>query len=262
MMDTLINTKTNNVISSNDIVSSSGSGIVVSNKNCWKYIPTSDIKTETTHDDKKYYKYEEPIEIKQSTKVQDYHTKNNKIISAYVEKASCRFGFKNLKFGIQNINKSCYLVSNYIDLKSYSYITIASTMNNMKDWISEFYIIDGIKEVPIVNIENSNKAIKEKLFYMLPTLFSVDRYSIEPVLYQNNKKIDKNYLELSSSDFNNNEYVLEYLPAGDNVKYVPDNKQVKIKVVLRYIGNDEPKITNDSYCSVILNKHGGAAEWN
>lgn len=261
-MDTLINTKTNNTISSDDIYSSSNNGIVITNKNCWKYIPASEIKTQTNYDDKVYYKYEDPVDINITTKVQDYHTKENPITSYYVEKASCKFGFTGLEIGTQNINKSCSVISNYINLKSYSYITISSTINNLEDWITEFYILDGVNEVPVLNIEKNNVAIKEKLFYMLPTLFSIDNTLNESVLYQDGKIISKNYLDLSHEDFINHEYILEYFPIGENIKYIPENQQIRIKMILRYIGQNEPKISNNSYCSVVINKHGGKAEWN
>ena len=167
------------------------------------------------------------------------------------------FGFKNLKFANVKYDYAAGVISDYIDLGQYNYITISDSNELSLDYSIEYSILDGSLEIPILP-EDQTKTF-EKLFYNIdPRFVLIDT----PILYQYDKnsktltKIERNYTELSFDDFSNYDYYIEYIPGGETHKYIPENNNIRIKIIYRNLTDNNLYIS-----SVVLKKYGGGPDW-
>jgi hypothetical protein len=165
-------------------------------------------------------------------------------------------------FGIDNINpkyilndKTCGFISKNIKIDSCSYIKL-SVISNQDISNIEFYIIDGIKEYPILPIETER--VKEKLFYNLDTRFTIDKTK-EIIIYKNNEATSLSLDDINSLDFNSNVYTIEYTPAIQHQIYNPTQDNIKLKLIQRiYNDNDIPA----NIIAMTILKYGGSKIWN
>ena len=265
-MAVLIDNKNNSVIDSERIVKESNKGVVYTDKKSWHYVPKDNISEQNEYKDGYYYNKENNIELEKAAKTSSFLTDENPIQDNYIEKAQYIFGLNNLKFSQVKYNEVCGIESNYIYLGNYNYITLSVKIKHLYDTKSnysvEYSIIDGNIEQPIIP-EEDNRTF-EKLFYNMNTRFVVDQTTDTPVLYKYdiyNKELtiieNKSYTELTAEDFNSNDYYLDYKPAGDAHKYIPENNNIKIKAIFRNL--DE--LGYSTIESLTINKYGGAVEW-
>lgn len=255
----LTDSKLSQTINNDNIVKRSDKGLVISNKNCWKFIPKENLQTTDTYEDGYYYTAEDTAKLKKSVKTEPFIVNQNKIENSYVEKMYYYFGLKNLKLSTIQKNKTAGFVSKYIALTNFSYITISVNATSGSNAGIEYYIIDGIDEIPLLP-ENESRVVMEKLFYNIPTRFTVNNKNEEPVLYEDGKLSDKIYSELTSDDYENHEYALTYKPGEEYNKYTPQNDQIKVKIIFR--GYDMENYESIVINSIVINKYGGSVEWN
>lgn len=140
-------------------------------------------------------------------------------------------------------------------MSSCSYIKL-SVISNQDISNIEFYIIDGIKEYPILPIETER--VKEKLFYNLDTRFTIDKTK-EIIIYKNNEATSLSLDDINSLDFNSNVYTIEYTPAIQHQIYNPTQDNIKVKLIQRiYNDNDIPA----NIIAMTILKYGGSKIWN
>lgn len=158
---------------------------------------------------------------------------NNVIIQSNVYKDTSAFVSKDIKIS---------MVYN-ISLKADYYEGEAGSI--------EFYIIDGIKEVPIRPI-NNNSIQNEKCFYGLLPRFNSDKY----IFYENFKR-NENIVSINDIDFSSgNIFTVNYTPSDDSdMFYMPSNSSIKIKAILRSYNSTSVPPYIKSLC-IIENKNG------
>lgn len=253
----LINNNDNSTIDNNRIVSNTDKGIVTSNKKCWYFVPKDKITEETEYDNGYYYTYDTVSTRKKSVLSSSYYTDTNPVETSYTEKARYYFGLKDIKlFNSSKVNNSG-IISGYIALSNLSYITVNSVENGGENYSTEYYILDGLTEVSVLP-ENQELAVKERLFYNTSLRFPVDS-TVATTLYEDGVEISKNYLELTYDDYENHIYALTYKPGGNPYRYIPENINIRIKIIIRCY-NDESISPNIS--GIVINKYGGKVEWN
>lgn len=253
----LINNNDNSTIDNNRIVSNTDKGIVTSNKKCWYFVPKDKITEETEYDNGYYYTYDTVSTRKKSVLSSSYYTDTNPVETSYTEKARYYFGLKDIKlFNSSKVNNSG-IISGYIALSNLSYITVNSVESGGENYSTEYYILDGLTEVSILP-ENQELVVKERLFYNTSLRFPVDS-TVATTLYEDGVEISKNYLELTYDDYENHIYALTYKPGGDPYRYIPENTNIRVKIIIRCY-NDESISPNIS--GIVINKYGGKVEWN
>ena len=252
METTYINKKTKGIIDPSSIIHDDDEKIIVTNTNCWQLIPKSSIETQKIFSE--YYP-EEPVpqiaERASASLVED--TKSN----TYTHKAVYEFGFKDFAVYTRYPNESSGIISMPISVENTDHISIAAKINNGEHGSIEFWIIDGVSEVPILP-EGTKNIYKEKLFYDLETQFPIDYVQgITPIIYEDNIAIGKEYSLLTAEDFSNHSYYMTYTAAGSPDLYVPTGKEIRLKIIIRQY--DEVPVGIDH---VILYRHGGSKVWN
>ena len=253
----LINNKTNSIIDAEKIFNKNENGIIVSNNNCLKGVPAENIKIQNEYEDNYYYSRENVPEQEFRVKTQPFYDTENEIKDGYVEKAHYRFGIKNIDFCNKTFYKNCAIISEYINVSNVDYITISSKEEAGFNSSVEYYIIDGTSEVPVLP-EGIETVKNEKLFYGESTRFIVNNTQYNTELYEDDILSNKSYVDLTSNDFEQHEYTLSYIPGSDTHKYIPNNNNIKIKMIIRNYGtNFSPVVVS----GVTVNKYGGSPEW-
>lgn len=256
-MAKLINNSTNKEIAESSVFSVDEKGITTVNNDCWKRVLNKDLRTEPEYEDGYYFDKELVPQYEKSVVTPEFNEKINDIKTAFTERAKYFFGLKGLSFSKVTYEKASAVMSKEIDVASASYVTLSVAAEPGIGSYAEFYIVDGIKEIPI--LETAEKSVvKEKLFYDVNTRFNIDP-SYPVALYEDGELIDRSYLDLSYADFENHEYALSYTAVGDCYKYTPENKKVRVKTIIRCAGEDFKPLKLQS---VILNKYGSPLQWN
>lgn len=137
-------------------------------------------------------------------------------------------------------------------LKDNEYITIEADYVCEKGSV-EFSIIDGTTEIPIIP-ESQNTVLYEKIFYKIPTRFTVgDINSIK--VYEDGVPVKTSLNEAVNST--NEKFTVSYIPkeAGSISSLLNDS--IKVKAVIRsYDDNYIPYIK-----SIKVKKYGGGGLW-
>ncbi len=250
-----INNNTNSIISDSSIVTSDEDGIIVNNSNCWQYVPSEQVRTETIYNE--FY----PEDIKPVLHVDKEKKLSDSSIdpSDYSDVLIYDIGFKNFAICTRIPEESSGIISKSFSVDNTSYITLDSEYSG--NGSVEYSILDGTNEIPILP-NGSKTVIQEKLFYNLDTdtvttRFPVDHIQgIQPVLYKDNIVVTQDYQELKSSDFDEHNYCLTYTAYGDVQQYIPTMKDIQLKVVVRQY-DTEPVFVQHT----VIHKYGGSVLW-
>lgn len=155
---------------------------------------------------------------------------------------------------VSKSNKSCF-VSKDIKiekLKNNEYIALDSSYSCENGSI-EFYLLDGTNEIPIL-AENETNVIHEKVFYKMPTRFTID--DINSIKVYKDGIPMKISLNEAMNDPEEN-YTVSYKPKDANSIERLINDKIKIKAIIRtYNENYIPFIK-----SIQIKKYGGGALW-
>lgn len=242
-----VNKNTNSVIDSNSIISYTEDDIIVNNSNCWQLIPEKNLEKKKIYTE--YYP-EESIPTKKE-RTENY--------AAYTDNLEYCIGFTDFTVCTRKPAESSGIVSKEIPVDNVSYITVSGDV--VGDGSVEYWILDGANEIPLLP-EDSNTVYKEKLFCDLntetiTTRFPIDQVQgINPVLYEDNIVLNKDYKELQPEDFNNHIYYLTYTAAGNVQQYIPYTNKVRLKIIVRQY-TTEPVFVKH----IMLHKYGGSVLW-
>lgn len=257
-MTILINKDTGKEIDSSRMFSDTNKGIVVTNANCWKYIPKEKIEARPDIKNSDYYNEEKTGELLKAARAQDLSGIGSQIKDSYTEKARYMFGVKDLTFCDRKFARTSTAISSSIDVSDASYITISAMEEPCYNSSVEYYILDGSLETPILP-EGIDYVENEKLFYNLTTRFIIDQANEEPKLYKNGSNTDDDYNTLTFEQLENDEYTISYKPGGEVHKYVPENDSIRIKLIIRnYTDIFSPAVIS----RLTINKYGGGLSWS
>lgn len=180
-------------------------------------------------------------------------------------------GFSDLQTEYRNPEKTSGQISNRIQIEKSDYVTLVSSLNEQTkdDFYSvEYTIIDNNQELPILPV-NQSQIYYEKLFYNLPTRFSIDEnYKILIHEIGDTVSLYKTYntYDEYNADKNNLNIVLKNKTKNLVISYTPrSGKRLTLKNTIIYL-----KIIKRLYVSknpiainyLILNAHGGNVKWN
>jgi hypothetical protein len=169
----------------------------------------------------------------------------------------------NYLFGLDKLdvckvlnNNNCCMISKDIyvgDMGTNDYIQF-DAQYNVNDYSSiEFYIIDGQIVAPIMST-GDKQVFNEKIFYGLPTRFSVD--TTKPIQIKKNGVLIDMDLEKAIKS-NDADYTVSYTPLNAWA-YTPVNSNIKLKVIMRLYDINE---ANPYLVSARFKKFGGDALW-
>ncbi len=151
-------------------------------------------------------------------------------------------------------NKSCFISKEIkIDmLKDNEYLALSSSYS-CEEGNVEFYIIDGTTEIPIIP-ENQKEVIHEKVFYKMPTMFTIDNI--------NSIKVYKNRIpvKISLNEAMNDpdeQYTVSYVPKDASSITTLLNDRIKVKAIIRTYNSDYIPFIN----SIQIKKYGGGTLW-
>ena len=147
----------------------------------------------------------------------------------------------------------CGFITDEINIGTCSYIELSVSRNNSFVPI-EYYIVDGINEVPILPIEETTVE-NEKLFWGQKTRFDIaDTVVIKQNGINTTMSID-DFLELDEIN-DTDSYTISYTPVSNSNIYRPVNTTIKIKLIER-CKDMIPSVIN----SITIKKHGGKQPW-
>lgn len=253
---TINNTLKNTEIDSDRIVSNNENGIVSSNKKCWFFVPASNLSETQEYENGLYYNTEDVVEVKEQSTPESFLINSNDPENNYIGKAQYKFGFKIVSKKIIETYNEGAMISKEINLGNFSYITL-EVDQECQNCSVEYYIVSGTTETSILPY-GTEEVDYEKLFYNFPTRFTINQSTKNPVLYEDNVQSERNYIDLSYDDYEKHNYFLSYIPGGDNTQIIPSSKYIKLKIIIRKYDDNAKFILN----SAIINKFGGALEWN
>lgn len=164
------------------------------------------------------------------------------------------FGLNDIEISFAKKEKvSCFVSKEFkIDkLKDNEYIALTADYSCVNGNI-EFYILDGSNEIPILP-EDENKINHEKIFFKIPTLFSVNDIN-QVQLFEDGipSKISLN----EAINSNKESFTVSYVPKdGKNIGKLT-NENIKVKAILRSYKEDIAFIKN-----IKVKKYGGGSVW-
>lgn len=257
-MTILIDKETGKEIETGRIFSDTDNGIVVTNANCWKYIPKEKIESRADIKNTDHYSKETADKLVKAPRAKEICSKDNLIIDSYTEKARYMFGVKGLSFCNRKSSKTSAAISSSIDVSDASYITISVHEEPSYNSSVEYYILDGTVETPILP-EGIEYIENEKLFYNLPTRFMIDKTDNMLTLHKNGAVTEEDYNTLTFESLESSEYTISYKPIGETHKYIPENDCIRIKVIIRnYTDIFSPAVIS----RLTINKYGGGLSWS
>ena len=96
MVTKLINKNTGQEINAESVFAETDSGVIVTNANCWKFVPNKQLDSQKELVDGEDYYAEAIPEAQSAAREQSFH--NPASDNAFTEKAIYRFGLKDLTF--------------------------------------------------------------------------------------------------------------------------------------------------------------------
>ena len=248
-----IDTLKDEYVNLESVLSSSENGIVVGN-------PVKDFYSMPTYEliSSEYLKQETEVEKDDFNNIQpeiiSHNTSGqstmhnlsiaNSIKTKQISKYRYEFGLTNVSASQNLISKVAGFISSEIDVSNCGWIELESdSVNN-----SEFYILDGKEEIPILPI-GVNYIENEKLFYGLMPRFTVKNPNNIIVKKDGEttaiNNLDDLYLFLSvnntnvevnqSSYLQEHEYTISYEPDESFRTYFPKGDKIRIKAIKRNI---------------------------
>lgn len=226
---------TGSIIAGEDIYYSDDKDIVTVNGKCWKLTPRERTSENTLYDDGRYSFREKAPALGRTPLTLPFNEGQEAEEGAYTDKARYFFGLKGLRFGNRKYAKNSGICSEPVEVDN-ELVSILADIDYGKNSSVEFYIVDGISEYPVL-AEGENRISHEKLFYGLPTRFDIDNSKAFRI-YKNGTEVDVDYRSLSFEELTDNDYTISYVPLDPDIMFLPNNKQVSVKVIIRCFGDD------------------------
>ena len=238
-MDRILDTQTNTILQSDQIIYQDTNGFVEQTDTSWRYIPISSTENKS-------------VTVPESTYQLD--TKQQEQISLQKKEYAYSL-FPQAQY--VTYDTACGIISKPILLTNYRYICMdaAVTLNDTSS--VEFSIVDGTSEFPILPLSMSTVS-KERLFRNINLRFSID--SSKPVtIYKNNEIFADSWNTFDTALLAGNDiYTISYTPLSEVYKVVPAHTTIQLKIVV-YVYTDNgipPEIKN-----IVLRTYGGVLQW-
>lgn len=150
----------------------------------------------------------------------------------------------------REMQKESGYVSDPVIVKDCSYIELSSVEvgNNPV----EYYILDGIREIPLLPVEKT-QVEHEELLYQMNTRFAVSD-SFPVTIYEDDIETNLLLSDKDSFDYAEHDYTVSYTPAAP-YQYVPQNQTIRVKIL-------QKKATLPTTIKAVsIRKHGGGVDW-
>lgn len=248
--------QTGRIIESDNIVADDDRGVIEHIDGAsFRFIPKENLNKKPIAADYGYDKEAAP-ELKEAPDVSPYNkTKLNDTPKLLGEYYDYSFGINKIELKQTVAKKVSGFISSEVKTGNVDYIEISADVSSKNSSI-EYYVIDGIKEIPILPVEDSI-IFREKLFPDLNTRF-LPNLNKNITVYKDGEISPLSFNDIKTLDFNRNEYSISYYPVKDPHRYIPENRQIKIKIIERCLKKEVPAIIN----SIVILKYGGDNIWN
>jgi hypothetical protein len=250
-------TKSGNTANNDNVISyNNDSGLLISTGEIggYKYIPASELKIDSTSTDGAYSAGKIPSLETGLTSASNFKEAESSNVTQ-VAGATYVFGIDKIKASYITPEKTSGFLSKEIDIGKCSYIKLAATTAGQYDSM-EYYIVDGTTEAPILPI-GIQKIEGERLFYGLPTCFTVDT-KFPVTIKENGLDTGIKYSDINSIIFDSDStYTISYTPTSDAYEYFPSNEKIKVKAIQRCYKTVAPA----AITSIVIQKYGGGIPW-
>lgn len=248
--------QTGRIVESDNIIADDVKGVIEHIDGAsFRFVPKENLNREPVAADYGYDKETAP-ELKEVPDTSPYNkTKTDGIPKLLGEYYDYAFGINKIKLKQTVVKKVSGFISSEIKIGNVDYVEISINVSSKNSSI-EYYIIDGIKEIPILPVEDSI-VFREKLFPGISTRFLPD-LNKNITIYKDGNISPLSFNDIGALELNRNEYSISYYPVKDPHRYVPENRQIKIKVIERCLKKEVPAIIN----SIVILKYGGDNIWN
>ena len=255
MMEVLfIDTNTSGIIQPGTVVAQTEQGLVTNRNQCWKFIPEERLWEERSYSG--YYTEEPPASLHLERDQNLALAYSDTVGQQYTEKMEQRFGFRDLFISTKQTAPASVIVSDAIDVSRAASLFVTGTVINPEAGSIEVSVLDNTDEYPIL-LNQSGSIIKEKLFYGRDLRFIIDL--TQPyILYEDNIPVSKDYLSLTSAQFDQHTYALSYQTAEPTTVYIPSSSSIRLKIIVRQYSKDIFITLQD----VTVHKTGETISWN
>ena len=239
-----IDLSTMTVLDKDKIVSNDVNGIVYYDNYVWKFIPADKIRTEKVENETV------PINIERYTKELSSKKVTDPLKPDLDESVTHTFygyyfGLSEATAALREYYENSSFVSDPILTEPGEIYALDADYVQPYKTSVEFYIIDGIKEIPILPLGKTSIQ-NEKLFFNMPLRFSADD---SPIIYRDFVAVADT---LESVSFNTNSLLTANYAASEKSQYIRvTDSFVRVKAILRcYKGAEQPPMIK----SMILQK--------
>lgn len=166
------------------------------------------------------------------------------------------FGVDNISFDYCTIDNESSFISKEINigkLNNNEYITL-NVNDSVEKGCIEYYIVDGTELIPILP-ENQTKVIDEKIFYKMPTRFTIDSTK-EVIIKRNGDPIKMTMQEAINKNEEGVIYTVSYTPVLNTINSLI-NEKIKIKAVIRSFDTNYANFIKN----ITIKKYGGGKLW-
>lgn len=219
------------------VISSSGAIIQTLSTTGYRYIPTNEVTMELVSENGKY-----DIPDKPSSNVT--YEVNMKNSYEYI------FGINKLETSFNYVEEISGYISPAINVDTINYIKLSVDTDSFES--TEFYIIDGVNEYPILPVEQE-KVEKEKLIQNINTRFVIDT-SKEYTIFKDNEKENISLEEVYNRDLSSADYRISYYPSSGH-SYSSNSDSIAIKII------QYKTIVPSEIRSISIQKYGGVLNW-
>lgn len=164
------------------------------------------------------------------------------------------FGIDNFKAEFVKVNNNSSFISKDIfinGINNTEYLKLEAEYDCQNGSV-EFYVLDGIAQIPVLP-DNVSQVIDEKLFYGMPTRFTVDNN--KSIVIKRNSIVTKMTMN-EAINKNDAAYTASYYPLNAQIIKNITSNNIKIKAIIRTYDKTIPYIKK-----IKLKKFGGGALW-
>ena len=250
-MTDIKNNVTGKVIDKDKIVSAQNGGILVAGKDIgtFTYVPEKEISYTPAKNIVSIDGPQKPLSY--GSGIYTIDNDNQKL----EQKTIYDFGIDSITARYTSPRTVSGFVSQAIELGPCSYITLSVKSAGKLDGRTEFSIIDGTAEVPILPEEMNHEIQYEKLFPNMPTRFSID-FGKDYVIYKNNAPTELTYEQVKTMALDDGEYAITYMAYGEYQKYFPNTHSIRLKIIARCPSGKPTPIK-----AMTIKKFGGEMPW-
>jgi hypothetical protein len=251
-----LNRVSGQAINNENIIFATADGVVESTNSGWRFTPADELDEIATAIAGPYETPTMPgVPMRRSEELYNAFAAASDADIVTENKTAYFFGIDSVSLQYKVPDATSGIVFHSIPLGRCSYVQLSADIALNDKSSVELYVIDGTKETPILPIEN-DRVINEKLFFNLPTRFTVDtKRDIE--VKKDGQVIKRTIEGLDSLDLQSGLYTISYTPLNAH-NYFPDNETISIKAIQRlYDPNAEPPYIRN----LLVHKYGGGLTW-